>query len=993
LPHDDCDRPIDRWLVWLCLLMLVCPTASAAQIAMDAWTVEDGLPQSSVYDIRHTRDGYLWLATLGGLVRFDGVRLVTFDRATPGIGSLRVRALHEDREGTLWAGTEDGMLIRYRDGKFHTYGAADGFVAAQVFSIENGDDGSVWVMSVGRMTRFDGHHFKTFVPGDLPHDVRPHLRSSGWQGIWWSQDADGVYCLAGGRVSLCLEASRLPASAVINVSADLRGGFWIHTASDGVVRVRHGDVRHYTVADGLPEGPVEGNLFEDSEETLWMGTVAPPVLHRVRNGARETIAVQPIRFYEDRDGSLWIGTVSAGLRRVRSQIASMVTRDQGLSSNNVYALMRDREGNLWAGTLGAGLNRRSPNGTVRNFGPADGLPSPNVGALFQDSSGRVLVGTSGGTVTIIDDRVARYPAPNGWLDGLVATMLEDDDGTVWFGTSRGLVRQAGNRFSRMTSADGLPDDTVTALLRAGDGDLWIGTQRGLARMRGGHLTNFTEQHGFVGNQVRALIDYERAIWVGTYDGGLYRIVEDRLTRYTTAEGLHNNGVFQLLDDGQGHFWAGSNRGIARLRIEDLNAVADGRARVVHPLVLGTEDGLATLESNGGRQPNGLTMPDGTVWIPTQGGVAMVDTRRVRDSVPLLRVHIEAVRINGRPAALDRQLELGWEEDTLEFDYTAPSFIRPRQIRFRYRLAGLHDDWIEAGTRRTAAYHLVPPGRYTFEVVAAAGDGGWSEEGGTLALVIHAPLWKQGWFRLSAGGSGVALALFVALRRGERLKRERDRQISYARQLVTAQEQERRRISNDLHDSLGQTLFMIRQHARGLNSTAQPDDSRDATALVVADLAARASHEMKEIAYALRPYQLDKIGLTGTLENMLHRVREATGLEIVADLENVDGRLSPDTQIGIYRIVQEAVNNIVRHAAATEAVVRVRNGGRAIDIEIWDNGKGFSMDRTGNADSPAGLGLITIRERAYAMNGEARVQSAPGAGTTLQVRIEAHAPPE
>jgi signal transduction histidine kinase/ligand-binding sensor domain-containing protein len=973
--------------------MLVCPTASGAQIAMDAWTVEDGLPQSSVYDIRHTRDGYLWLATLGGLVRFDGVRLVTFDRATPGIGSLRVRALHEDREGTLWAGTEDGMLIRYRDGKFHTYGAADGFVAAQVFSIENGDDGSVWVMSVGRMTRFDGHHFKTFVPGDLPHDVRPHLRSSGWQGIWWSQDADGVYCLAGGRVSLCLEASRLPASAVINVSADLRGGFWIHTASDGVVRVRHGDVRHYTVADGLPEGPVEGNLFEDSEETLWMGTVAPPVLHRVRNGARETIAVQPIRFYEDRDGSLWIGTVSAGLRRVRSQIASMVTRDQGLSSNNVYALMRDREGNLWAGTLGAGLNRRSPNGTVRNFGPADGLPSPNVGAIFQDSSGRVLVGTSGGTVTIIDDRVARYPAPNGWLDGLVATMLEDDDGTVWFGTSRGLVRQAGNRFSRMTSADGLPDDTVTALLRAGDGDLWIGTQRGLARMRGGHLTNFTEQHGFVGNQVRALIDYERAIWVGTYDGGLYRIVEDRLTRYTTAEGLHNNGVFQLLDDGQGHFWAGSNRGIARLRIEDLNAVADGRARVVHPLVLGTEDGLATLESNGGRQPNGLTMPDGTVWIPTQGGVAMVDTRRVRDSVPLLRVHIEAVRINGRPAALDRQLELGWEEDTLEFDYTAPSFIRPRQIRFRYRLAGLHDDWIEAGTRRTAAYHLVPPGRYTFEVVAAAGDGGWSEEGGTLALVIHAPLWKQGWFRLSAGGSGVALALFVALRRGERLKRERDRQISYARQLVTAQEQERRRISNDLHDSLGQTLFMIRQHARGLNSTAQPDDSRDATALVVADLAARASHEMKEIAYALRPYQLDKIGLTGTLENMLHRVREATGLEIVADLENVDGRLSPDTQIGIYRIVQEAVNNIVRHAAATEAVVRVRNGGRAIDIEIWDNGKGFSMDRTGNADSPAGLGLITIRERAYAMNGEARVQSAPGAGTTLQVRIEAHAPPE
>lgn len=966
--------------------MLVWPTASAAQIAMDAWTVEDGLPQSSVYDIRHTRDGYLWLATLGGLVRFDGVRLVTFDRATPGIGSLRVRALHEDPEGTLWAGTEDGMLMRYRDGQFRTYGAKDGFVAEQVFSIENGHDGALWVTSVGRMTRFDGQRFETFVPGDLPRNVRPHLRSNGWQGIWWSQDADGIHCFSRGRSSLCLAASHLPASPVINVSADIRDGFWIHTASDGVVRVRGGDIRRYTVADGLPAGPVEGLMFEDREGALWWGTAFAAIVDRVPNGTHKVRAVQALRFYEDRDGSLWIGTLASGLRRVRSQAVSMVTLDHGLSSNNVYTLMKDRQGNVWVGTLGAGLNRRSPDGTVRTFGTAHGLPSPNVGAILQDFSGRLIVGTSGGTVTITDGRVARYPDPKGWLDGLVTAMLQDDDGTLWFGTSRGLVWQAGDRFGRRSLADGLPDDSVTALLRAGNGDLWIGTQRGLARLRDGRLTSYTDRNGFVGNQVRALLDHDGAIWAGTYDGGLYRIVEDHLTRYSTAEGLHDNGVFQLLPDDRGYFWAGSNRGISRLSVDDLHAVAEGGARALRPLVLGQPDGLSTSECNGGRQPNGISMPDGTVWIPTQGGVAVVDTRRVRDDVALLPVHIEAARINGRSVALDSRLELGWEEDTLEFDYTAPSFIRPGQVRFRYRLVGLHDDWIDAGMRRTAAYHRVPHGRYTFQVVAANGDGVWSEEGSTLALVIHAPLWKQGWFRLSAGASVVGLTLLVALRRGERLKRERDRQIVYARQLVTAQEQERRRISNDLHDSLGQTLFMIRQHARGLSSI-------DPAAHPVADLAARASDEMKEIAHALRPYQLDKIGLTGTLESMLRSVRDASDLEIVADLENIDDRLPPDAQIGVYRIVQEAVNNVVRHAAATEAVVRVRSQGRTIDVEIWDNGKGFSpTDRMGNGDSPAGLGLTTIRERAHALNGEARVQSAPGAGTTVLVRLEDHAPP-
>lgn len=921
-------------------------------------------------------------------MRFDGVRFVTFDRTTPGIGSLRIRSLHEDAGGTLWAGTEDGQLIQYRDGRFRTFGAADGLNTEYILRIEDDAGGALWLTSLTLTIRFDGQRFEAFRPGELPRGVRPVDRSGSWRGIWWSQDAEGLHCLIAGHVRRCLPASQLPGGPVADISLDRRGTLWLHLATGGAVRVGGREERAYTVADGLPSHPIEGPIFEAVDGTLWAGDATSGFLLRMRRGVVERIATRAICVYEDREGSLWIGTTETGLRRARARVVSMLTSDHGPSSNNVYALLHGSNGTVSTGTWGGGLIRRQPDGDTIVLSTLEGLPSPYITSLLEDRSGRLLVATSAGVVIVSESHVSPLPDPEGWLKTSVWVMHEDDDGTRWFGTQRGLAWQRAGRAGRYTSADGLPHDEVTALLRSASGDLWIGTRRGLSRLRDGRLTSYTEADGFLGNQVRALAEHGGAIWAGTYDGGLYRLTENGLTQFTTAHGLHDNGVFQLIDDGQGHFWAGGNRGIARLRIAELEAVANGRSDAVHPLVLGLQDGMATLECNGGRHPNGLRMPDGTVWIPTQGGVAVVDPSRVRDATGPPPVHLEALRINGRPADLDRPIELGADEDTLAFDYTAPTFVRAADVRFRYRLAGLHEDWVEAGTRRTAAYHQLPPGRYRLEVVATSGNGQWSANPAALVVVIHAPFWRQAWFQMLAGAGVMGLAILFVLGRAERLKRERDHQRAYARQLIDAQERERRRVSNDLHDSLGQTLFMIRQHARAVADEAAPAGARGAAAGTLANLAARATDEMKEIAHALTPYQLDKIGLAGTLEGMVRRVREACGLEIVADIEPIDDLAGPDTRIGIYRIVQEGVNNIVRHAAATEAVVRVRRHGRAIDIEIWDNGVGFSpTDLPADRGPSAGLGLTTMQERALALNGVLQVQSAPGGGTTVTVHLE------
>ena len=588
---------------------------------------------------------------------------------------------------------------------------------------------------------------------------------------------------------------------------------------------------------------------------------------------------------------------------------------------------------------------------------------------------------------ISGNRIASYPDPMRWLDGNVWAIHEDQGGTFWFATDHGLVWQRGAQYGRYTTADGLVHDRVRALLRGREGQLWVGTSRGLSRLQDGRFTSYTERDGLVGNDVRALSEDDSALWIGTYDGGLYRLAGDRLTRYTTRDGMHDNGVFQILDDGRGHFWMGSNRGIARVSQADLREFAEGRLGAVRAARFGVIDGLTTLECNGGRQPSGLRMPDGTLWLPTQGGIAQVSPALVRANPYPPPVRIEDIRVSGTSMVPgDAGIEVPPHRNSFEADYTALSLVKSDQVRFKYRLVGLDEDWVDAGSRRTAAYHGIPPGRYTFQVIAANSDGVWNTDGHAMGIVVLAPIWRQGWFLWLLTAIAVTAVVAVDRRRIGRLRREHARQRAYARQLLDTQEQERRRISNELHDSLGQTLFMIRQRARtpdGAVAGGQDEDPLDA----IDHLASRAYEEMKEIAYNLRPYHLDKIGLTRTIEGMVRRVSGACGLEITADLDNVDDLFSADAQIDVYRIIQEGVSNMVRHAAATEASVSIRRHAQGAELRIRDNGVGFAPDEERQGmNGPGHVGLTNLRERARTLNGVVTIHSRPGHGTTLLVRV-------
>lgn len=976
----------------LCLSPLVLASNAFGQTALDTWTIEDGLPQNSVYEIVQTRDGYLWLATLGGLVRYDGVRFVVFDRGTDGIGSLRTRALFEDSAGVLWAGTDDGMLIRYRERRFTTFTVDDGLPGGEALRIEEDDDGLIWITWRGVITRYDGETFTNFMPGDFPDSVAPAEgeRALHQRALWWSLDARGLHCLRAGRVSNCLRPDELPEGDIIAVTTDVRDALWIHTADKGVLQLAGGRRRVLTLRDGLSGNPRW--LFEDGQGTLWQDlTTEDPYrnetdgLYRVAHGRKERLTdFSVFTLYQDREGSVWLGSV-VGLHRLRDLTISNLTVDDGLTSNNVYSLLRDSRDNIWVGTWGGGLNQYTQ-GRFRSFGPEHGLPSEYVTTIYEDAAGKIYAGTDAGLSYLDGDRFVTYDDPSGWLSGNVWDMHEDRRGGLWFATDQGLVRRQDGRLTRYTSADGLSHDSVKTLFEDRSGVLWIGAFHGITKFHDGRFTAYTERDGLIGNDVRGFHeDVDGVLWIGTYDGGLYRLEDDRLTRYTTSEGLYDNGVFQILEDDRGYFWMCSNRGLYRVSRRALNEVAAGTTRSVRSRAFGIRDGLAALECNGGRQPSGLKMDDGTLWFPTQGGIAVVDPTLVESYSRPPPVLIEEFRVGGNAIEFREGVEAPPDLNSFEIEYTAMSFVNPEQVTFRHRLVGLDDEWIEAGGRRSATYYRIPPGQYRFEVAAAVSDGAWSESK-VVSVVVLAPFWRRWRFLTLAALALVGVAAAVDRRRTARQRRKHARQKAYAQQLLETQENERRRISNELHDSLGQDLFMIKAQARAAAATSGEDAAREALDAVI-ELATTAHDRMKEISYDLRPYQLDKIGLSKTIEGMLRRVSGACGIAFDVDIEGIDQALPPDARITAFRIVQEAVNNVVKHSGVRRAriVINGRNG--STEIRVEDDGRGFQPGlEDSRGGSGAGFGLMGMQERAESLGGRLIVRSSPGNGTTVLARF-------
>lgn len=954
------------------------------------WTTDNGLPQNSVSSIIQTRDGYLWLTTLDGLVRYNGVQFTIFNKGnTPGIINNRFTALFEDHEGRLWIGTYQGGFS-YKDGVFTSYAEKDGLADYWVWAIYADIDGNPLFLTERGIFKWTGGEFAPYISPDRLSD-RVYSYATRFGGLSF-YDATGLHVFEGGAFKTYAQKDGLSSLNVTSIYQDQAGALWITTKEARLYKLKDGRISDYDVR-WLAGGPAIASVCEDRWGNIWIADAsgglsllkAGALIERVEIDALRGKKVEKI--YEDREGTIWVGTYNDGLYKLSKQAITIYSEQDGLSLNNVYPIYEDRQGSIWIGTWGGGLNKYK-DGKFTRYTTRDGLAHDYVSAIGEDGVGGLWVGTRGGLNCLKDGKfVSFYNRGNGLPDVSVNVIHTDQGGTLWIGTNAGLVKYENGAFTTYAQKEGLLNKAIRVICEDRAGDLWIGTLGGLHHFRAGAVTAYTEKEGLSSNHVRSIYeDSDGVLWIGTYDGGLNRFKEGKFINYTVRTGLFDNGVFQILEDGKGSFWMSSNRGIFRASKQQLNDFAEGRIQSIVSIPYGKSDGMLNIECNGDKQPAGIRASDGRLLFPTQGGVAVITPEAIALNQQPPPVVIEECQLDRENVDFRSAIQIQPAQQSLEIHYAGLSFLKPEYVRFKYKLDGLDDDWIDAGTRRVAYYSRIPPGSYTFRVIAANSDGFWNQEGASLSIVVIPPFWQTWWFRLMSFAAIAGFALITYTWRVTALKRKHAAQEAFSRQLIESQENERKRIAAELHDSLGQSLVIIKNWSLlGLGLTAERHPFREQLQ-EISQTASRAIEEVREIAYNLRPYELERVGITETIRDMINRVASSSEIRFSIDIAPLDGLLSKEAEISLYRIVQEAVSNVVKHSEATEAKLVIKTDSARLHVTMEDNGKGIAAAPAAVRSQKRGFGLTGMAERVRMLKGSFAIDSSPGQGTRIDIRV-------
>jgi ligand-binding sensor domain-containing protein len=731
------------------------PGRAMSEYGHRVWLSDSGLPQETVLCLLQTRDGYLWLCTSEGVVRFDGVRFTTFDHSNnPGLSIGAARTMYEDRQGGIWVGGNSGQVAHYKDGRFTAFPWNLG--PANVLAILEDHEGAVW--------------FGT---------------------------DDGLFAYRDGQMQEIGSKQGVTVRQIWALAEDDHQRIWIGGADGGLFVWQNGK------ANPIPREQAGNSItcLAAHGNDVWVG--GRPGLWLFHDGKPASFAAQAAlkqesfsTLYADPNGYLWAGTRHTGIRRISPDgHVDAYGRTDGLSSDDVIALQGDTFGNLWIGTLGAGLNQLR-NNFFQSLGQEQGLPG-FVRTLVGDHQGDMWIATqSDGLFLVHEGKVGAYPGPRSlFLRG----SFVDTDGSLWVGSADGTVyHQIGrNRFKEFTKADGFIGGSVKCFLRSRDGSLWIGTTFGVSRYRDGQFRNYTTSDGLAGKelgdileardgtlwfatngglsgfrnenffasitdkdglssrQLRCLYeDADGAIWIGTRDSGLNRYKQGRITVYNQHVGLARDVVFSIIEDDAHNFWMSSTRGVFSVPKKQLDDYAEGRISAITSVAYGSADGMKAEECSGYALPAAWKARDGRIWYATVRGVAIIDPRRSPSGTVPPRAIVEEMRIDQQPVSLSStELAVPPGRGELEFHYTAVDFLSPEKLQFKYRLLGYDRDWINAGTRREAFYTNLPPGRYRFQVSTLGGDEPIAE----VSLVLQPHYYQSFWFR-----AAIVLIFFVVV---------------------------------------------------------------------------------------------------------------------------------------------------------------------------------------------------------------------------------------
>ncbi len=983
--------PASAWLiamvVWSHSTLALDPSKAFHHYRLDVWQTEDGLPLGSVVKILQTSDGYLWLGGYEDLGRFDGLRFTVVEKLnTPAVPGNNVYGLEEGPDGSLWIGTDGGGLTRVEDGGHTTYTTREGMVDDQVTSLCTGRDGALWIGTMDGLSRLQDGRFVSYTTREgLPHNQVMAVVEDR-HGSLWIGTPKGLGRLQGGVWTTFTEEDGLPSSWISTLLEDRDGNLWIGTMDGTLSRFR--DETFITYPGEAFSGKDLVTLLEDRDGNLWIGTWGVG-LCRLRDeritcfGRRDGLSSDVVStLFEDREGSLWLGTEGGGLNRVRDQRFTPFTTREGLPHERVWVVSEDRDGDLWIGTDGGGLARLS-HGEITTYTTREGLASDYINALHPGRDGSLWIGTDHGLDRWREGRIGSEPSGRIDPSTVVLALSEDHRGNLWIGTeSEGLFRLRDGELTVYTTAGGLPEGSVRALHVDRRGVLWIGTDGGLATLEEGKIAAYVAAASTT--FVRVIYeDAQGTLWVGTRGHGLLRIGDGELTSYTTREGLANDVVYHLLEDSRQNFWMSCNQGIFRVSRKELDDLAHGAVSSVRSVAYGRTDGMKSIECGGGSQPAGARTRDGRLWFPTLQGLVIIDPEDLKLNELPPPVHIERVIRDDVPVdhaalAAGGRLTLPPGTRELEFHYTALSLRDPRKVRFKYRLTGYDDQWVDAGTRRAAYYTNMLPGSYRFQVIASNDDGVWNETGDRVELYLRPAFYQTGTFYLLGA---VALALLIW--GGHRLRMQRllrhNRELRDLQKQLEARNAEMERFTYTVSHDLKSPLFTIEGFLGMLDKDAAMGDTK------------RVKEDMARIRTATGKMRqlLDELLELSRIGRVVHRpqevslgvlAREAVGLVSgQIDIGQVEVVILPDLPVffgdraRLLEVLQNLLDNAVKYMGSQPrpqveigarrekqgTVCYVRDNGMGIDPR--DHEKVFGLfERLDTSTSGSGLGLALVQ---------------------------------
>jgi signal transduction histidine kinase/ligand-binding sensor domain-containing protein len=999
-------------LSWCPGVLALNPALDVSQYAHTAWKIRDGFTRGAIFAIAQTPDGYLWLGTESGLVRFDGVRTVPWQpSAGQRLPSNFIDALLVSRDGTLWIGTSKG-LASLKDGKLSIYRkTGDSGITALIEDHE----GTVWIgaygNSGGNLCAAGAGTFECYGNASFEREVVALYEDH--KGSLWVSSTNGLWRWRPGTP----ERYTYPRGAVAaRWLVEDNSGTLLLSTNKGLEKLVAGRIESYALP-GIAGEFIPTRALRSSDGSLWIGSWQGLLhFHQGRTDVFKAVdglsADSVVPIFEDREGNVWVGGQD-GLDRFREVTVPTISRKQGLSNSAAWCVLATRDRSIWIVTAD-GLNRWE-NGHVtlyrsqKALGQSGQKPEQELSvgraatemvnsgligspqSLGEDERGRLWASTSVGVFYFEGGRFIRVPGVPG---GYTSSVVGDDEGGIWISNGEtGLFHMTPELVVERIPWSQFRHQRATALLpdhsQAG---LWLGFRDGgVAYFKDGRArASYSSSDGLGHGVVSQLVfDSQGTLWAAT-EGGLSRIKDGHIVTLTSKNGLPCDAVHWLMQDDDNALWLYKPCGLVRVARSELDGWVNDPTRVVQFTTLDAADGVRLYEIPSGYPPMATKSPDGRIWFLARDGISILDPRHLPVNKLPPPVHVEQVMADRKthevPSSASWSLSLPPLVRDLQIDYTALSLVAPEKVRFRYKLDGWDRDWQDAGNRRQAFYSNLPPRNYRFRVMACNNSGVWNEAGASLDFSVAPAYYQTTWFRLSC------LATFLALLAA--LYRRRVRQVTErVRVQMEGRVAERERIARDLHDTLLQSFqgVLLKFSAISYLIPNRPAEAQKTLENVV-EQAREAITEGRDAVQGLRSSTVISNDLARAISIFGEGLADDPSCQGSPDfrvqVEDTSRDLAPLVRDEIYRIVGEALRNAFRHAQAERIEVEIRYDRRQLRVRIRDNGKGIDPKILAEGGRAGHHGLPGMQERAKLVGGKLAVWSEPGSGTETELTIPA-----